>query len=85
MPNDNYRVEEGDRTFTYVVAPNAEVTVLTNRGDPGQIGSTRIDVAELGRIVDGTSTIKLFEPLYSGVWLTIRGNRVVAIDQQYQP
>ena len=29
--------------------------------------------------------MKLFEPLDSGIWLTIKGDRTVAIDQQYQP
>jgi len=85
VPNDNYRVDEGHRLFTYVVPGDAKVTVITNRGNPAQLGATPIGVAELAKIVNGTSTIKLFEPLDSGVWLTIRGDRAVAIDQQYQP
>jgi len=85
MPNDNYRVEDGHRTFTYIVPADARVTVITNRGNPAQLGSTPISVAELAKIVDGTSTMKLFEPLDTGVWITIRGDRAVAIDHQYQP
>jgi hypothetical protein len=83
MPNDNYRVEEGHRLFTYIVPANARVTVLKRTGD--QFGPTKIPVSELARIVDGTSTIKLFEPLDSGVWITIRGDKAVAIAHQYQP
>jgi len=85
VPNDNYRVDEGRRAFTYVVPDGAKVTVITNRGNPAQLGATPISVAELARIVNGTSTMKLFEPLDSGVWLTIKGDRAVAIDHQYQP
>ena len=85
VPNDNYRVDEGHRVFTYVVPGNARVTVITNRGNPAQLGSTPVSVAELAKIVNGTSTMKLFEPLDSGVWLTIKGDRAVAIAQQYQP
>ena len=85
VPNDNYRVDEGHRLFTYVVPVDAKVTVITNRGNPAQLGATPVTVAELAKIVDGTSTIKLFEPLDSGVWLTIKGDKAVAIDHQYQP
>ena len=85
VPNDNYRVDEAHRSFTYIVPDDAKVTVITNRGNPAQLGATPIGVAELARIVNGTSTMKLFEPLDSGVWLTIKGDRAVAIDHQYQP
>ena len=85
VPNDNYRVDEGHRLFTYVVPADAKVTVITNRGNPAQLGATPVSAAELARIVNGTSTVKLFEPLDSGVWITIKGDRAVALDQQYQP
>jgi hypothetical protein len=85
VPNDNYRVDESHRLYTYVVPANAKVTVVTNRGNPARLGATPIGVAELAKIVNGTSTMKLFEPLDSGVWLTIHGDRVLAIDHQYQP
>jgi hypothetical protein len=29
--------------------------------------------------------VKLFEPLDSGVWISVHGDTVCAIDQQYQP
>ena len=61
------------------------MTVLTNRGDPAQIGATPITVAELARIVAGTSRMELFEPLQTGVWITIDADTVEAIDQQYRP
>jgi hypothetical protein len=85
VPNDNYRVDESHRLYTYIVPASAKVTVVTNRGNPAQLGATPVSVAELARIVNGKGTVKLFESLDSGVWITISGDRVVEIDHQYQP
>jgi hypothetical protein len=60
------------------------VTVLTRHGT-GQFGATPVTVAELAEIVHGTSRMKLFEPLDSGVWIRVRIDAVRAIDQQYRP
>jgi hypothetical protein len=83
VPNDNYVIEEGHRLLTYRVAKNARVTVLTNDGNG--ISATPITVAELTRIVNGTSHRKLFEPLASGVWIRVRIDTVRELDQQYKP
>jgi hypothetical protein len=83
VPNDNYRIEEGHRLLTYVVVPGARITVLVN-GSKGMC-TTAISVAELARIVNGTSKVKLFEPLLSGVWIRVRVDTVKELDQQYQP
>ncbi|HEX6662278.1 MAG TPA: hypothetical protein VF025_01275 [Gaiellaceae bacterium] len=80
VPNDNYRVDESHRAFTYKVPANARVTVLT-RAPTG----TPITVAQLAQIVDGTSKLKLFEPLESGVWIVVHVDTVRSLDQQYQP
>jgi hypothetical protein len=85
VPNDNYRVEEGHRLLTYRVAGDARVTVITRQGDPAQLGATPITVPELAKVVAGTSGVKLFEPLDSGVWLTTEDDTVRSIQQQYQP
>ncbi len=85
VPNDNYRVEEGHRLLTYLVPADAEVTVLTRHGDPANFGSTPITVAQLAEIVDGKSSVALFEPLDTGVWIRIDGDTVCTLDQQYQP
>jgi hypothetical protein len=84
VPNDNYVVEEGHRTLTYLVSATARVTVLTNQGTKG-ITATPISVAELLRIVNGGKHRKLFEPLASGVWIRVRIDTVRELDQQYQP
>jgi hypothetical protein len=85
VPNDHYVVDEGHRLLHYRVAGDATVTVLTRNGDPGTIGGTPISVAELVKVVDGTSTLDLFEPLDSGVWITVDIDTVRAVQQQYQP
>jgi hypothetical protein len=84
VPNDNYRLNETHRLLTYLVPANADVTVLTKNGQ-GTLGETAIDVAELAKIVNGDSTVKLFEPLATGVWLRIHIDTVRSIAQQYQP
>ncbi|MEP7334983.1 MAG: hypothetical protein ABI717_04310 [Actinomycetota bacterium] len=85
VPNDNYVVEEGHRLLTYLVPDDAKVTVLTRGGDPAQLGATPITVSELARIVQATSSLQLFEPLETGVWIMVDVDTVRAIDQQYRP
>jgi hypothetical protein len=85
VPNDNYRIEEGHRLLTYRVAPSASVKVLTRHGDPGRFGATPITTAQLAQLIAGKEPVKLFEPLDSGVWISVHGDTVCAIDQQYQP
>ena len=85
VPNDNYRIDEGHRLLTYIVAPNARVTVLTRKGDPAQFGATPISVSALAQLVRGARPVDLFEPLDTGVWIRVRVDTVCSIEQQYQP
>ncbi len=85
VANDNYVVEEGHRLLTYLVPDDAQVTVLTRSGDPAELGATPITVSELAQIVQGESPLQLFEPLDTGVWITVDVDTVRAIDQQYRP
>lgn len=80
VPNDNYVVNETKRAYTYRVAPDAHVTVLTNGP-----ASTPITVSELASIVNGTSQKKLFEPISTGFWIRINIDTVRSLDQQYKP
>lgn len=84
VPNDNYVVEESHRLYSYILAPNARITVLTNGGSAG-ISATPISAAELSRIVNGGPHRKLFEPLLSGVWIRVRIDTIRELDQQYRP
>jgi hypothetical protein len=85
VPNDNYRIEEGDRLLTYLVPTDAHVTVLTRDGDGVNFGATPITVSELAQLVHGEKPVVLFEPLDTGVWLRVQIDTVCAVDQQYQP
>jgi hypothetical protein len=84
VPNDNYRVEEGHRLLTFIVAPKAHVTVLANVHGQG-IVSKPITVSQLAAIVAGKSSLQLFEPLESGVWIRVRIDTIQELDQQYEP
>ena len=85
VPNDNYRIDEGHRLLTYLVATGARVSVLTRHGDPAQFGATPIGVTQLAALVRGEKPIELFEGLDTGVWLRVHGDTVCRIDQQYVP
>lgn len=84
VPNDNYVLEEGHRALTFDVPADAHVTVLTRHGQ-GEFGATPVTVAELAEIVHGSSRLRLFEPLDSGVWITVDIGSVRSIAQQYRP
>jgi len=84
VPNDVYTVEESHRQYSYILASNAKITVLTNQGTKG-ISATPVTVGEFYRIVNGGPHRKLFEPLDSGVWIRVRIDTVKELDQQYRP
>jgi len=84
VPNDNYVVDEGHRLLAYNVEPRAHVTVLTRNG-PGPLGETPVSLSELERIVNGGTHLPLFEPLDSGVWISVHVDTVCSLDQQYRP
>ncbi len=83
VPNDNLVEDESHRTYVYLLPASAQGTVLVLKGQG--IAERRIDGAELAKLVNGTSTIKLFEPLESGVWLDVHIDTVTSFAQQYQP
>jgi hypothetical protein len=80
VPNDNYVVDESHRVYTYVLPATARGTVLRTSSD-----AQTITAAQLASLVAGTSTLKLFEPLESGVWLLVRIDTVQTFAQQYVP
>jgi hypothetical protein len=84
VPNDNYVRDSDHKLLTFLVAPKARVTVLTSRGASG-ITSTPVTVAQLAAIVAGRPPLKLFEPLDSGVWIRVRIDTILELDQQYRP
>jgi hypothetical protein len=84
VPNDNYVVDESHRAYTYRVADDVKVTLLV-RSSPEKWAPTRVSLAQLMKVVDGTSDLDLFEPLDTGVWITIHVDTVRAVYQQYTP
>jgi hypothetical protein len=86
VANDNYVVDEGHRLLTYLVPADAHGTVLTKSGSSGgPFPATTITVAELAQIIAGTSSLKLFEPLSTGVWILVHEDTVRTFAQQYRP
>ena len=80
VPNDYYRVNEGDRLLTYRVPANAHVTVLAKGVD-----GTPVTVAQLAAIVAGKSPHPLWEPITTGFWILVDIDTVRSLDQQYLP
>ena len=64
----------------FLVPPGTHGTVLVN----GPVG-TPVSIEELARIVDGTSSLKLFEPISSGFWILVHVDTVRTFAQQYHP
>jgi hypothetical protein len=86
VANDNYTIDEGHRVLTFIVPDRVRGTVLVKGSAAGSpFPATTISVRGLAQIVAGTSRLKLFEPLSSGVWLVVRIDRVVSFAQQYRP
>jgi hypothetical protein len=86
VANDNYVVDESHRLLTYLVPADVQGTVLTKSGSSGgPFPATTITVAQLAQIVAGKSSLKLFEPLSSGVWILVHVDTVRAFAQQYRP
>jgi len=82
VANDNYVINEGHRLVTYLVPANARVTALTTG-----VAGTRITVAQLAGIVNGKNPLghPLWEGLDTGVWIRVKIDTVIAVDQQYHP
>ena len=86
VPNDSYTVEAGHRLLTFVVFPDAHVSVL-NKG----LRPTAISVSELAQIIRGKNPRhrSLFDPSNSSAfWLRV-GDKypspAVSLSQQYHP
>ena len=72
--------------YTYIVPAKAKVTVLTNNGNPAQLGATPVTVAELAKIVNGTSDHEAVRaPRHGRLAHDPRRYGALAIDQQYKP
>ncbi|HVS85107.1 MAG TPA: hypothetical protein VHD91_05715 [Gaiellaceae bacterium] len=82
VANDNLVDDESHATITFRLPASTRGTVLTSGGN---LKGTPVSADQLAAIVNGTSATKLFEPLDSGVWLTVHIDTVTAFQQQYRP
>lgn len=86
VSNDNYVVDEGHRTLVYLLDRRTRGTVLVKGGaNGGSFPSTTITAAQLSKLVAGASSLTLFEPLSSGVWIVVHGDTITSFAQQYRP
>jgi hypothetical protein len=86
VANDNYVVDESHRQLTYLVPADVQGTVLTKSGSSdGPFPATTITVAQLAQIMAGKGSLKLFEPLSTGVWILVHVDTVRTFAQQYRP
>jgi len=86
VPNDSVTFDETHHLLTYVVAPTATVTIVTQG-----LAATTISVDELSKILAGKNPAhrKLFgDPKGFGFWMRVGDkypNPVLTIDEQYHP
>jgi hypothetical protein len=86
VDNDNYRVDEGHRVLTFIIPATTKGTVLVRKGqNGGPFPTTTITADGLAKLVAGKSSLKLFEPLTSGVWILVHIDTVHTFAQQYVP
>lgn len=82
VPDDHHIVDESHRALTFIVPAATRGAVLTRKD---YLNGVQISATELAGVVAGTSALKLFEPLASGVWITVHIDIVTSFRQQYQP
>jgi hypothetical protein len=83
VANDNYVIDEGHRLLTYYIAANARGTVLARTATGFR--SRTISATQLARLVQDRSTLRLYEPLSTGVWILVHVDTVRTFAQQYHP
>ena len=80
VDNDRLVLPAGTQNLLFILPAKTMGTVLTSSTQP-----TKITADQLSGLVSGAKTPKLYEPLDSGLWLTVDGDTVTAFAQQYQP
>ena len=84
VANDSYVIDEGHRLLTFIVPAGARGTVLAKGGSIG-FRPTTITAAQLAQLVAGKTSLKLYEPLSTGVWILVHVDTVRTFAQQYFP
>jgi len=85
VPNDFYEIDDSHTALVFLLPATAHGTVLL-RGAPGGLQpGTTISAPQLAALVHHHSRLHLFEPLASGVWLSVHVDTVRTFAQQYLP
>jgi len=84
VANDNYVIDEGHRLLVFIVPVNVRGSVLAKGGSNGVLWKT-ITARQLAQLVANRSSVKLVEPLSSGVWILVHSDTVRRFAQQYHP
>jgi hypothetical protein len=83
VDDDHYVVDEGHETLVFQVAPTVTGTVLV-KGATGY-RQKAITIAQLAQLVAGKRPVDLYEPLSTGVWISVHVDSVRTFAQQYAP
>jgi hypothetical protein len=83
VEDDHLVVPAGTQKLTFILPVTTRGTVLTSGG--GNFRGAKISAAVLAALVAGAKTPKLIEPLDSGVWLAVDGDKVTSFAQEFQP
>ena len=81
VPNDVYSVDETHRAYTFLMPSSTKGTVLSSTHT---VDGEQVTAAQLAAIVAGHG-MKLFEPLASGVTITVRVDTITSFAQQDRP
>ncbi len=83
VEDDHLVVPAGTQKLTFILPVTSRGTVLTSGG--GNVRGATVSAAVLAALVAGAKTPKLIEPLDSGVWLAVDGDKVTSFAQEFQP
>ncbi len=83
VEDDRWVVPAGSQNLVFILPATTTGTVLTL--GQGNEQTTKVTAAQLAALVAGGKSPKLFEPLDSGLWVTVNIDTVTSFAQQYQP
>jgi hypothetical protein len=81
VPNDVYTIDETHRAYTFFMPAATKGTVLTPRHN---VDGAPVTASQFAAIVAGRGE-KLFEPLESGVQITVHVDTITHFAQLYRP
>jgi hypothetical protein len=83
VEDDRWVIPAGTQNLVFILPVKTTGTVLTL--GHGNVQTSKVTAAQLAALFGGAKTPRLFEPLESGLWLTVDVDIVTSFAQQYQP